>query len=148
MAENESMKITVDHEYHSTVEQVFNAWLDPESVKHWLFATATGVMQRVEIDPRVGGTFLIVERRENVDVAHYGIYAAIERPNLLKFTFSVDKYEPDGDPITVEFHPLERGCRVTLIHEMDAKFADHAERTRSGWAGILDGLDRTLTRPA
>jgi uncharacterized protein YndB with AHSA1/START domain len=145
MGRPESMNIVVEHEYKFPVEQVFDAWLDPDCAGYWLFATPTGTMQRVEIDPSVGGTFLIIERRGNVDVAHYGKYITVDRPCLLKFTFSVDKFEPDGDLITVEFHPTNIGCRVTLIHEMDSEFVDYAERTRTGWAGILAGLGRTLS---
>jgi uncharacterized protein YndB with AHSA1/START domain len=145
MVRPETMNIIVEYEYKFPAEQVFDAWLDPDCAGHWLFATPTGVMQRVEIDPSGGGSFLIVERRGNVDVAHSGKYITVDRPRLLKFTFSVDKFEPDGDLITVEFHPTNIGCRVTLIHEMDTKFADYAEGTRTGWADILAGLDRTLS---
>jgi len=44
-------------------ERVFDAWLDPDSVRRWLFATPGGVMERAEVDPRIGGRFTIVERR-------------------------------------------------------------------------------------
>ena len=139
------MNIVVEYEYKFPVEMVFDAWLDPESAAHWLFSTPNGEMQRVEIDARVGGTFLIVERRDNVDVSHFGKYAIIDRPRLLKFNFSVDKFEPDGDPITLSFHQTDLGCRIMLTHEMDDRWADYAERTQSGWSGILAGLDRTLS---
>jgi uncharacterized protein YndB with AHSA1/START domain len=145
MGRRESMNIVAEHEYKLSVEQVFGAWLDPDCAGHWLFATPNGTMQRVEIDPRVGGSFLIVEGRDDVDVSHYGKYIKIDRPSLIKFNFSVDKFEPDGDLITVEFHPTNIGCRVTLMHELNEKFADYADRTRIGWADILSGLDRTLS---
>lgn len=139
------MNIIVEHDYGFPAEKVFDAWLDPESAAHWLFATPTGVMQRVEIDARVGGTFLIIERRNDVDVAHYGKYSIIDRPRVIKFTFSVDKFEPEGDPITLSFHSMDMGCTIRLTHEMNEKWADYADRTRSGWADILAGLDRTLS---
>lgn len=139
------MRLIVEYEYRFRVEMVFDAWLDAGSATHWLFATPTGVMQRVEIDPRVGGTFLIVERRDNVDVAHYGKYSVIDRPRLIKFSFSVDKFEPDADPITLSFQSTDMGCAVKLTHEMNGKWAEYAERTRSGWFDILAGLDRTLS---
>ncbi len=55
--------LTVERHIDAPPERVFDAWLDAGAVGQWLFATPGGVMEKVEIDPRVGGKFLIVERR-------------------------------------------------------------------------------------
>lgn len=140
------LEISVQRDFDFPAERVFDAWLDPNSAKHWLFATPDGEMKRVEIDPKVGGTYVVVERRASGDAEHFGEYLRLERPNLLEFTFSVDRNAPGEDRVAVEITPLGKKCKVALRYGMDAKWADFAERTRSGWASILEGLDRTLSR--
>jgi uncharacterized protein YndB with AHSA1/START domain len=49
--------IHVARRFSAPPERVFNAWLDPEVARKWLFATALHPMTEVEIDARVGGTF-------------------------------------------------------------------------------------------
>lgn len=133
-------------------ERVFDAWLDPGRAGRWLFATPEGEMVRAVIDPRVGGTFRFVDRRDGQDVEHTGEYLEIDRPRRLVFTFSVDG--SDADRVVVEITPLETGCALTLTHEMHPEWAEYAGRTERGWAMILDGLARTLgegssrTRPS
>jgi uncharacterized protein YndB with AHSA1/START domain len=34
---------------------------------------------------------------------------------------------------------------ASLMHEMDAQWADYVSRTESGWTRILDAIDRFLT---
>lgn len=140
------MEIEVEREFAYPCSSVFAAWLDPKSAGQWLFATPKGEMQRVEIAPRLGGGFIIIERREGVEVSHFGKFTAIDKESLIQFNFSVDKYEPDGDLITVHFEPIGKGCRVRLIHEMNDQWMEYAERTRQGWEGILEGLEKTLRK--
>lgn len=44
--------------------------------------------------------------------------------------------------VTVDIAPAATGCDLTLTHE--GVLPDYADRTRSGWAGILDGLAAVL----
>jgi uncharacterized protein YndB with AHSA1/START domain len=54
---------------------VFDAWLDPEQAKHFLFAAPGGEIARCEIDARVGDRFLITDRRLDGEPDHHGDFA-------------------------------------------------------------------------
>jgi uncharacterized protein YndB with AHSA1/START domain len=138
------VNVRVTRRFASPPERVFDAWLDPASARKWLFATPTGRMVRAEIDPRVGGVYLLVDRRDGEDVAHTGRYLEIDRPRRLAFTFMVEKYSQHADPVTVDVAPLATGCELTLTHGMRPELAEYATRTEEGWAGILDKLAETL----
>ena len=73
-----SVDVRVTRRFGASPERVFDAWLDPERAGRFLYATAEGEMVRVEIDARVGGRFVIVERRDGQDVEHTGEYLEIE----------------------------------------------------------------------
>ena len=67
-------EISVTHSFIPAPEQVFDAWLDPSIAGRFLFATRTGEMIRVEIEPKVGGQFTFVDRRPDMgDVLHTGV---------------------------------------------------------------------------
>jgi uncharacterized protein YndB with AHSA1/START domain len=141
--ENESnATVRITRRYTASPERVFDAWLDPAAAGKWLFATPTGRMVRVEIDARPGGRFIFVDRRNGEDMEHTGEYIAIERPHRLVFTFVVPKYSSVTTRVTIDISPLAEGCELTLTHE--GVLPDYKERTKDGWAGILDGLAGTL----
>ena len=57
MASVLTRSIHVTRRVRGTPEQLFDAWLDADVARRWLFATATEPMTQVEIDARVGGSF-------------------------------------------------------------------------------------------
>ena len=138
---SDKLSITVTRHFDASPERVFDAWLDPKTAGQWLFATPTGQMVKVEIDPRVGGRFTIVERRDGEDVEHTGEFQEIDRPRRLVMTFGVPKYSADRTRITVEITPSGSGCDLTLTS--DNLDAEYVERTKHGWETILDSLART-----
>jgi uncharacterized protein YndB with AHSA1/START domain len=140
----EPIVLTVERRIGATPEAVFDAWLDAKSVGRWLFATADGVMEQVEIDPRVGGRFLIVERRGTDLAEHFGEYLEIDRPRRLVFSFAAMR-DSGYTRVAVTIAPDGTGSRVTLVHEMDPQWADYGDRTRDGWTKILAALDRNLS---
>jgi uncharacterized protein YndB with AHSA1/START domain len=121
----------VTHRFAASAERVYDAFLDPARAGRFMFATATGQIVRCEIDARVGGGFVIVDRRGGEDVAHTGRYLELDRPRRIVFTFSVEKYPTDADKVTIEIAPLREGCELTLTHEMSAEYAGFKARTRS-----------------
>jgi uncharacterized protein YndB with AHSA1/START domain len=134
--------VKVTHHFNASPERVFDAWLDPETAGKWLFATPTGQMVRVEIDARVGGRFVIVDRRNGEDVEHTGEYLEIDRPRRLVFTFGVPKYSPLFTKVTIEIEPAASGCDLTLTNE-DVP-AEYLSSNEKGWTGILVGLAESL----
>lgn len=139
-----TLVVTVSRRFAAPPGRVFDAWLDPATAGQWLFATPEGVTERVEIDARIGGRFVIAERRGNVLAAHFGRFVEIDRPRRLVFTFTTGRDEEPGR-VDVGIRPEQGdGCELTLSHEMDARWARYEERTREGWAGILAALERTL----
>ena len=137
--------VTVTHRFAASAERVYDAWLDPEKVRRFLYATATGEIVRCDIDARVGGRYTIVDRRHGEDVLHEGTYLELERPSRMVFTLRVPKYSSDEDRVTIEITPLAHGCDLTLSTQTADAWADDTQR---GWAMILDVLDETLPADA
>jgi uncharacterized protein YndB with AHSA1/START domain len=136
--------VRVTHRFDASAERIFDAWLDPKTAGRWLFATATGQMVRVEIDARVGGRFIFVDRRDGEDVEHRGEYLDIDRPRRLVFTFGVPKYSSETTRVCIDIVPRETGCELTLTHE--GVFPDYVERTNAGWTEILGRLAANLAQ--
>ena len=139
--------VRVSRRFDASPERVFDAWLDPSNLGRWLYATKDGRMQRVDVDPRVGGGYAIVERRGDDDAAHYGRYLEIDRPRRLVLTLALEPDAP-GDRVIVEITIDGDGCILTLTHEMAPEYADYAQRTESGWTHILGSLARMLDSPS
>ncbi|HEV2574810.1 MAG TPA: SRPBCC domain-containing protein [Beijerinckiaceae bacterium] len=134
--------IQVRHTFSASPERVFDAWLDPAKAGQFLFATPTGQMVKAEIDARVGGRFLFVDRRDGADVEHAGEYLEIDRPSRLVFSFGVPQFSPEFTRVTVEIKPQGTGCVLILTHE--GVLPDYQDRTQAGWGMILDGLEKAV----
>jgi uncharacterized protein YndB with AHSA1/START domain len=136
-------ELTVSHTYDAAPERVFDAWLDPAIARRFLFATPTGEMIRAEIDARVGGKFVFVDRRPDMgEVLHAGEYLEIDRPRRLVFTFGVPQFDPGFTTVELDFRAKDGGCEVTLTQrDVPAEWAD---RSKEGWAMILGWLERAL----
>ena len=134
--------VQVTRKFSSSAERVFDAWLDPNTVGKWLFATPVGKMVKIKIDARVGGSYLIVEQRDGIDVEHIGEYLEMDRPHRLVFTLKVPKYSKENTKVTVELRALDSGCELTLTHE--GVLPDYVASTTSGWNSILNQLAATL----
>ena len=137
--------ITVEREFAAGCERVFDAWLDPDQAKHFLFATEGGEIVRCDIDARVGGRLLIVDRRADGDAEHHGKFVEIDRPRRLVFLFrGPGTEEGEWSKITVELQSTSGGCHLALTHEIPPKWASYAEPVRTGWTMILDTLARQM----
>jgi uncharacterized protein YndB with AHSA1/START domain len=141
---NDAKVLVVTRVFSAPAERVFDAWLDPASVGRWLFATPKGKMQRVEIDPRVGGKFVIVEKRGRTLADHVGTYEVMDRPRRLVFSYSYQGEKPTR--VTVEIESVAGGCKLTLSHEIDPKWSAYLEQARAGWTMILEGLAECISR--
>ena len=132
--------VRVTRRFGASAERVFDAFLDPDRARRFMFATPAGQVVRAEVDPRVGGRYVFTDRRDGEDVEHFGEYLEIDRPRRLVFSFSVDRSSTDADRVSIDIVPLESGCELTLTHEMKPEWAAYAGRTQDGWTTMLEGL--------
>jgi len=137
--------LTVTRDFAASPERVFDAWLDPTQASRFLFATPDGDMLICEIDARVGGRALIVERRASGDAHHRMQFEVIERPHRLVFLFAADPAEEgEWTRVSIEIEEIPNGCTLSLTHEMDPQWAAYEEQTRKGWGVILESLSRVM----
>jgi len=137
--------LNVSRDFDAPPEAVFDAWLDPAKAGKFLFATPDGEMLKVEIDPRVGGRALIVERRASGDAHHHLQYEVIDRPHRLVFLFRADPAEEgQWTRVSIDIAPKGAGSTLTLTHEMDPQWAAYEDQTRKGWTTILESLAKVI----
>ena len=142
---NDIALVTVRRDFAAPLEQVFDAWLEADEARHFLFATKTGEIVRCEIDARVGGRFLIVDRRVDGDAEHHGEFVEIDRPRRLAFLFrGPGTDEGEWSKVTIDFSKEPHGCSLALTHEIAPKWATYAEPVKSGWTMIFDTLSRHM----
>lgn len=130
--------VTVLHQYKVKPEVVFDAFLNPDKACKFMFATPTGVMVKTEIDARVGGKYVFVDRRAGEDILHTGEYLEIKRPHRLVFTFTVPQYSTVSTTVEIDIFNEFEGCELTLKHS--GVLPEYREKTRDGWATMLRGL--------
>jgi len=133
--------VCVSRNYTESTERVFDAWLDKTKAANFFFATPEGEMVCAEIDPRVGGSFMLVDRRNGIDVEHIGVYLEIDRPHRLSFILRVPHYHEESTRVSIGFVQLERGCELILTQEGP----EFVSSTEEGWRAILDALDDVLS---
>ncbi|MEA2553000.1 MAG: hypothetical protein QOJ65_1176 [Fimbriimonadaceae bacterium] len=146
MSTRQDLTVRVTRRFDASPERLFDAWLDPKTAGKWLFAIDAGEMVKVEIDARVGGSFVFVDRREGEDWEHVGRYLELHRPRRLVFEFAVPKVTSDLTKVVVEIRPVDGGSELTLTQEMDPNWADWRDRTEEGWTMIVGKLASVVDR--
>lgn len=139
--------VTVEREVRAEPGVVFDAWLDPDRAKYFLFTIPEGGIVRCDIDARVGGRFLITDRRPDGDADHHGEFLEIKRSRRISFLFRGPATEEgDWSTVTIDFAPTPSACRLVLTHEIPPAWASFADPVRSGWTMILERFADQMER--
>ncbi len=123
-------------------EDVFDAWLDAESLQQWMCPGATR-RTVAELDPRAGGRFRIVMTGEHGDTEHTGEYREIRRPERLVFTWISTFTLGRETLVTIELRVAGDETELTLTHE-SLPDDDARKNHEGGWSSIVDKLAAKL----
>jgi uncharacterized protein YndB with AHSA1/START domain len=136
--------------FSASAERVFDAFLDTKMIGRFMFGPGVRDEEIVSLqnEPRVGGTFSYVVRRQGKTFDHTGEYVEIDRPNHLVFTWAV-KEDPANiqSRIVIELLPIIDGCELTLTHEMPHGQEDFVEKSKVAWGKMIDKLTEILDQP-
>ena len=134
--------VIVRREIAAPAEELFDAWLDAQSLGSWL--RPTGIREtRAETDPRVGGTFRIVMVDDESSIEHTGTYREIERPRRLVFTWSSPSTRFRDSIVTVTFEPSSNSSTRVEVHQVGLPDEEARVGHHAGWSDALRELDRT-----
>jgi uncharacterized protein YndB with AHSA1/START domain len=130
------MKITVETVVNAKLNNVWDAWSNPDDIKKWNSAQEDWHTTRSTVDLREGGKFL--SRMEAKDGSagfdFEGTYTRVVPQQLIEYKMS------DGRHVKVEF--AERNGGVLVTETFDAETENPTELQRTGWQAILDNFGR------
>jgi len=149
-------ELKMTHTFEATPEQVFDAFITPETAKKWYMSTPESC-KLWENDPVVGGSYTIIRDHAGTEMKAVGKYLEIDRPRRLHYTFQMPQFSEGQDPMTAEFAPVEKGTELTftqvinLIHDADQDKAitdemlkQYVDSSRESWGWMFLGLEKVL----
>lgn len=128
-------------------EVVFDEWLDAKSMAEWM-CPRPARPTRIDLDPRIGGRFLIDVDDEGFELSISGEYLELNRPHRLSFTWHCSNWEA-SDPASVVAVTLEpHGEGLTLMTIRHTQLPPKVvEGHRRGWTLIGEQLEDRLESP-
>lgn len=130
------MMITVETEINATIDQVWDAWTDPEAITQWNFATDEWSCPSAVNDLKSGGEF--VYRMEAKDGSmgfdFTGTYDTIADKESISYKMS------DGRKVEINFIQQENSVKLTEAFEAEGSNSD--EQQRLGWQAILGNFKK------
>lgn len=125
------MKISVSVEINAPIAKAWDAYVSPEAINQWNFASDDWQCRDAKVDLRVGGEFS--SRMEAKDGSFGfdfgGVYTDIIEHELIEYSFG-------NRTARVVFEQVGEGSRVTV--EFDTEDENSVEMQRNGWQAILN----------
>ena len=131
-------KVVIRKILPATREEVFAAWTDPESIRHWM-CPGDVLGAEAQLDVRVGGSYRIVMKARNQDHDHRGVYQVVDPPSKLAFTWTTKGIDNETTLVTVDLFERGHQCELVLTHERFVR-PEQAKRYEGGWGQIADKL--------
>lgn len=133
--------ITVRRVIQASAEELFDAWLDAESLAQWMRPGAV-THTTASADAREGGAFEIIMHTPTERILHRGTYQRIERPRCLVFTWISPATDHTESLVSVELLVRGDATEVVVTHERlpDKEELSHVE----GWTDALARLASQL----
>jgi uncharacterized protein YndB with AHSA1/START domain len=144
MAMNDAPVARVQRVMPATPDVVFDQWLDPESLADWMCPRPDRCVA-ITVEPRVGGAVRFDVDHSGTSVLITGQFLAIDRPHLLRFTWTNSDW---ADPtavsiVNVAFEPFADDQTLMSI-EHSLMPPEELESFANGWVGVCDQLEAFL----
>ena len=127
------MKIAVSVEIYAPVSKVWDAYVAPEAINEWNFASDDWQCRDAKVDLRVGGAFSSrMEAKDgSVGFDFEGSYTNIIENQLIEYSFW-------DRSVTVRFD--QAGDYTSVTVKFDPEDENSAEDQKTGWQAILNNF--------
>lgn len=110
MSRTPSKSLVVAREFTASAEAIFEAWTNPEIMRHWL-APGDNVVLEIEADAKISGAILIRSRSpEGAIHTIRGVYRELDSPRRIAMTWTYSG-------------PFALICNVETLIEIDIESA-------------------------
>ncbi|MBO0678701.1 SRPBCC domain-containing protein [Mycolicibacterium sp. S2-37] len=143
---SEAVTVRVQRVMPAPPEVVFDEWLDRESLTEWMCPRPSRIVGLV-VEPHVGGTVRFDVDDDGASVLITGRFLAIDRPRLLRFTWSNSNW-PDPTVVSVvevTFTPADDDQTLMSIEHSLVPPTEFDDFHR-GWSDTFDQLAAQLAR--
>jgi len=134
-----SHELSITRILSASPEEVYEAWLDPQSLAEWM-RPIPGGYTTAQITPGVGGGFLIVMIGNGTRYPTRGEYLRLDRPRLIEFSWYADGDDTHKSIVTVELRPLGVDRTELRLRHRLLPSAESARDHQDGWGRGLDSL--------
>jgi uncharacterized protein YndB with AHSA1/START domain len=152
MSATDSTTLRLRRTFDAPVEDVFDAWTNPEVLRRWWSVTPAGRTPVAEVDLRVGGAYRLSMEDPDAGTVHTvrGEYREVRRPELLVYSWCWEEGEGrTGHVSTVKVEFVGEGERTTVVLEhSDLESPQSRERHGHGWEACLGMLAERIFTPA
>lgn len=130
------MNIIIETEVKASLAAVWEAWVTPEDITSWNYATDEWCCPRAEINLEVGENFNYrMEAKDgSMGFDFEGTFTKVSPSEFIHFKLEDDRV------VTVEFIEIENGVRV--VETFNAEDENSAEQQKQGWQSILNNFKK------
>lgn len=128
--------ITVKTTIHSSIEQVWAAWTNPEHITQWTFASDDWHAPFAETDLKIGGRFktTMAAKDGSFSFDFSGTFTTVEQFKTIAYTLD------DERKVVIEFS--EENGEVTVIESFEPESQNSLEMQETGWQMILNNFKK------
>ena len=132
------MIITIETTVAAPVETAWNAWISPELIIQWNFASDDWACPRAEIELLVGGRFNYrMEAKDgSMGFDFEGEFTSVDLHQRIEYSLGDDR------TVLIEFMPDAEKTRV--VETFEAEDTQSAEQQRQGWQSILNNFKKLV----
>lgn len=130
------MEISIETTVKAAIEEVWSAWITPDDIRKWNFASEDWTCPEARIDLTVGGKFSYrMEAKDgSMGFDFEGTFTAIHAHERIEYALDDDRN------VSIAFSETDDGIRV--VETFEAEDEHSAEQQRQGWQSILNNFKR------
>ncbi len=130
------MEISIQTKVNAPIETVWSAWITPEDVQNWNFASDDWACPKAHNNFAVGERFNYrMEAKDgSMGFDFEGTYTSITVHQLIEYKIDDDR------KVRITFEKSNDGTLV--VETFDAENENSAEMQRQGWQNILDNFKK------